>query len=218
MELNQIQAYLDSAEPQNRMKAIVELRHYIPEVVVPLLKQRMFDKEFVIRSFVAMGLGYKQTDEGFDALLQLIEYDSDANVRAEAANSLAKYGDRSIVHLVELFERESHWLVRQSILAAMTEMNRPEILLQMCCWGLEGEDPVVKLASIANLGQLAETMQASDALEILLNLTSNNSGEIRGQVATALRNFDDPRAKIALRELRQDSDYQVVAATLEALL
>lgn len=218
MELNQIKAYLDSPEPQNRMKAIVELRHYIPEVVVPLLKQRMYDKEFIVRSFVAMGLGYKQTDEGFDALLHLIIYDNDANVRAEAANSLAKYGDRSIPYLRELFERESHWLIRQSILAAMTEMDRPDLLLQMCRWGLEGDDLVVKLASIANLGELAKTPQAWEALEILLDLANNNAGEIRSQVATALRNFDDPRAKTALVQLRQDSDYRVIAATLEALL
>lgn len=218
MELNQIKAYLDSPEPQNRMKAIVELRHYIPEVVVPLLKQRMYDKEFIIRSFVAMGLGYKQTDEGFDALLHLIIYDNDANVRAEAANSLAKYGDRSIPYLRELFERESHWLIRQSILAAMTEMDRPDLLLQMCRWGLEGDDLVVKLASIANLGELGKTPQAWEALEILLDLANNNVGEIRSQVVTALRNFDDPRAKTALVQLRQDSDYRVIAATLEALL
>jgi HEAT repeat protein len=218
MELNQIKAYLDSPEPQNRMKAIVELRHYIPEVVVPLLKQRMYDKELIVRSFVAMGLGYKQTDEGFDALLQLIVYDNDANVRAEAANSLAKYGDRSIPYLRELFERESHWLIRQSILAAMTEMDRPDLLLQMCRWGLEGDDLVVKLASIANLGELGKTPQAWEALEILLDLANNNAGEIRAQVVTALRNFDDPRAKTALVQLRQDSDYRVIAATLEALL
>ncbi len=57
MELTQIKTYLNSPNPQNRMKAIVELKDYEPEVVVPLLKQKMYDKEFVIRSFVAMGLG-----------------------------------------------------------------------------------------------------------------------------------------------------------------
>jgi HEAT repeat protein len=100
----------------------------------------------------------------------------------------------------------------------MTEMDRPDLLLQMCRWGLEGDDLVVKLASIANLGELGKTPQAWEALEILLDLANNNAGEIRAQVVTALRNFDDPRAKTALVQLRQDSDYRVIAATLEALL
>jgi hypothetical protein len=55
MELAQIKAYLDSPNPQNRLKAIVELRNHNPSVVVPFLKQRMYDQEFVIRSFVVMG-------------------------------------------------------------------------------------------------------------------------------------------------------------------
>ena len=74
MELEQIRAYLDSPNAQERMKAIVELRNYNPGIVVPLLKQRMYDQELIIRSFVAIGLGKKRNQEGFDALLNLIEY------------------------------------------------------------------------------------------------------------------------------------------------
>ncbi len=43
MELHQIETYLDSPNPENRMKAITELRHYEPSLVVPLLKRRMYD-------------------------------------------------------------------------------------------------------------------------------------------------------------------------------
>ena len=104
MDFQQIESYLESPNPQTRMKALVELRNHDAELVVPLLKQRMYDKEFVVRSFVAMGLGNKQTEEGFEALLALIEYDRDPNVVAEAANSLAKFGDRAFSYLTELFE------------------------------------------------------------------------------------------------------------------
>ena len=65
-----------------------------------------------LRSFVAKGLGYKKTNEGFQALLNLIDNDEDPNVKAEAANSLANYGEKAIPYLVELFRRESHWLIR----------------------------------------------------------------------------------------------------------
>ncbi|MDJ0798564.1 MAG: HEAT repeat domain-containing protein [Calothrix sp. MO_167.B12] len=219
MELQQIETYLNSPDAQNRMKAIVELRHHNPEVVVPLLKQRMHDKEFMIRSYVAMGFGYKQTEEGFQALLDIIANEKDPNVRAEAANSLSKYGlERALPHLEELFEQESHWLVRQSIFAVMEEMINPETLLKMCQIGLQGQDPLVKQTAIANLGRLSETPQAETALEMLFPLAVSDVWHIRAKVAKALRKFDSPEAQAALMELRQDQDHRVVAATLEGSL
>ncbi|MDJ0897497.1 MAG: HEAT repeat domain-containing protein [Xenococcus sp. MO_188.B8] len=218
MELHQIETYLESPNPQNRMKAITELRHYDPPLVVPLLKRRMYDQEFMIRSFVAMGLGFKRTDEGFELLVNIIENDKDYNVRAEAANSLAKYGEQSIPHLVKLFQKDSHWLVRQSIFAAIDLTQYPEILLDLSVLGLKGNDPVVKLTAIANLGQLAESAQASSALEMLLEAAGSEKAIIRAQVARTLKHFVDPRAESTLMQLRQDSDYRVVGATLETLV
>ena len=218
MELHQIETYLESPNPQERMKAITELRHYEPPLVVPLLKRRMYDQEFMIRSFVAMGLGFKRTDEAFELLVNIMENDKDYNVRAEAANSLAKYGEQSTPHLVKLFQQDSHWLVRQSIFAAIDLTNSPEILLDLSILGLQGEDPVVKLTAIANLGQLAQTAQASFALELLLEASNSEKAIIRAQAAKTLKHFADPRAEAALLKLRQDSDYRVVGATLETLI
>ncbi len=218
MELHQIETYLESPNPQKRMKAITELRHYEPPLVVPLLKRRMYDREFIIRSFVAMGLGFKRTDEGFDLLLNIIKHDKDYNVRAEAANSLAKYGEQSIWHLVKLFQNDSHWLVRQSIFAAIDLTKNPEILLDLSVLGLQGDDPVVKLTAISNLGQLAGTNQASSALELLLEAANSEQAIIRAEVARALKDFEEPRAQATLMKLRQDSDYRVVGATLETLV
>lgn len=218
MELHQIETYLESPNPQERMKAITELRHYDPPLVVPLLKRRMYDQEFMIRSFVAMGLGFKRTDEAFELLVSIIENDKDYNVRAEAANSLAKYGTKSIPHLVQLFQQDSHWLVRQSIFAAIELTEHPEILLDLSVLGLEGEDPVVKLTAIANLGQLAATAQASFALELLLEAANSEQAIFRAQAARTLKHFADSRAEATLLKLREDSDYRVVGATLETLV
>jgi HEAT repeat protein len=218
MELEQIRAYLDSPNAQERMKAIVELRNYNPGIVVPLLKRRMYDQELLIRSFVAIGLGKKRNQEAFEALLNLIEYDRDYNIIAEAANSLAKYGDRALPYLVNLFQYNSHWLIRQSILAAIADMNHPDKLLQLSIWGLQGDDLAVKLGSIANLAKLATSNQAGEAVAILVSLIEDSIVEIRIEVAKALQHFDLIEAKTALAKLRQDSDYRVVAATLEGLL
>ena len=218
MELHQIETYIDSPDPQNRMKAIVELRNYEPNLVVPLLKRRMYDREFVVRSFVAMGLGYKQTEEGFGLLLDLIEYDRDYNVRAEAANSLAKYGEDAIPHLVKLFQQDSNWLVRYSIFAALDLRQHPEILLEFCTLGLNGSDLVVQETAIASLEKLTNTPLEEKALELLIPAATSDQGEIRAQVARVLRHFADPRVEAILTNLRQDSDYRVVGATLERLI
>ena len=218
MELHQIETYLESPDPQNRMKAITELRNYEPDLVVPLLKKRMCDQEFVIRSFVAIGLGFKRTDEAFELLLDLIEHERDYNVRAEAANSLAKYGEGAIPHLVKLFKQDSNWLIRYSILAAIDLTNHPELLLDLCVVGLKGKDPVVRQAALASLEQLVKTPQEDLALELLLAAAESEQGEIRAQVARVLRYFEDPKAQTALKNLRQDADYRVVGATLEGLV
>ncbi len=218
MELTQIKTFLDSPNPQNRMKAIVALRHHEPSVVVPLLRQRMYDKELIIRSFVAMGLGYKRTDEGFQSLLDLIDNDEDPNVKAEAANSLANYGEKAIPHLVEFFERESHWLIRESIFAVINEINSPELIFQLCLCALEGDELVIKLTAINNLGLLKGTIYENDAIELLFALSTDKTVAIRGQVARTLGIFDDPRAKAALAELRCDPDHRVVGATLEGMI
>jgi hypothetical protein len=165
-----------------------------------------------------MGLGFQRSEEGFQALVQLIDCDRDPNVRAQAANSLSKYGEQSLPRLLHLFQQDSHWLVRQSILAALEGMDRPDALLQLCQWGIEGKNLEVQLAAIANLGELQGTPQAEAALTTLLSLATNPSGEIRAQVARVLRRFGQPEAKAALLQFRHDSDYRVVGATLEGLL
>ena len=218
MDLSQIEAFLDSPNPQSRMKAITALRNYEPDAVVPLLKRRANDKEFVIRSFVVMGLGYKRNEEGFEALLEVIEYETDPNVVAEAANSLSKFGSQSLPSLVTLFEQNNHWLVRQSILATLDDFDCLEVILKLCRLGCNGEDLVVRRGAISHLIRLEGTALEAEALEILCRAAADSNAYIRTGAARALRHFDGEQAKAALAELRQDPDHRVIGAVLEGLL
>jgi HEAT repeat protein len=218
MEINQIEAYLESSDSQERLKGLVELRHYEPEIAIPLLLSKMRDREFIVRSFVAMGLGKKQSSEAFAALLELMKFDRDSNVRAEASNSLSFYGEVAVSHLVATFYQDDNWLVRRSILAAIVELNCPEELFEICVCGIEGEDPTVREASINAMGLLAGTTKQDNALQKLVSLAKTNEWRIRVVAAKALRKFDDPMAKDALLALKQDEDHRVVAAVLESLM
>ncbi|PZD75262.1 hypothetical protein C1752_00036 [Acaryochloris thomasi RCC1774] len=217
MDLPELETCLDSPDPKARMKAITELREYEPAQAVPLLKRRIDDDRFMIRSFVAAGLGTKRNSEGFELLLTMIDKETDHNVIAEAASSLSKFGLQALPHLVKLFEQQTHWLVRISILAGMEDLDDPETLLHLCRLGLDGNDPTVKLAAMANLGRLKETPQMAEALDLACQLAQDTDASIRAQAARLLRHLGGPRAEKALGELRQDPDSQVVKAILEGL-
>ncbi|MDV3352621.1 HEAT repeat domain-containing protein [Leptolyngbyaceae cyanobacterium CCMR0082] len=218
MELSDIQAILEHPDSQERLKGIVALKDYDADTASPLLLSKKDDPEFLVRSFVAMGLGRKRSDTGFEALLAMIDNDPDANVRAEASNSLAMYGDASIPHLVKTFHGNSNWLIRRSILAAMIDLNSPTNMLDICLAAIIDSDLTVINAGIDHLSTLANTHQAEAALAAILPLKTAENWYTRMHVAYALKRFDAPAAKEALIELRQDQQHKVVAAALEGLV
>jgi len=218
MELSQIETDLQNPDFQYRIKAIVALKNYLPEIAVPILIQHIQDPEFLVRTFVARELGRQKTSESFAALFQIMRFDNTPNVRAEAANSLSLFGRVSASHLVETFFRDDHWLVRRSILAALVEMECPEEVLEVCGFGLEGDDAAVQEASVDGLGALANSRQSEAALAQLLTLKNSAAEYIRVRVAYALKHFDTLEAKEALAQLRQDEDHRVVGAAMEDLI
>jgi HEAT repeat protein len=218
MDLNQIETNLQHPDFQYRIKAIAALKDYSAEVAVPILTQHLDDPEFLVRTFVARELGRQKTSESFAALLRMIKLDNTPNVRAEAANSLSLFGTMSASHLVQTFFSDEHWLVRRSILAALVEMECPEEVLEVCSRGLQGVDAAVQEASVDALGALVNSRQADVALAQLLDLKDSHLQYIRARVAYALKPFDVPAAKLALADLRKDSDHRVVGAAMEDLL
>lgn len=218
MDIELIKTYLQDSDPQKRMKALFELRQHDKEVAVPLLVANMNDDEFMVRSFVAMGLRRTQNDESFARLLEMMKGDRDPNVRAEAANSLSYYGEVSIPHLLSMFKQDDHWLVRRSILAAFVDLNTPAQLLEVARIGITGDDLSIRESSIDCLGILSGTEKEESVLSDLLSLVDNESWRIRWRVAKALSRFDKPSATEALNKLKQDPDHRVVGAILDSLV
>ncbi|GBF81646.1 HEAT repeat domain-containing protein [Aphanothece sacrum] len=218
MNIHEIETSLNNSDFQYRLKGISSLKDYPPEIAVPLLTSKLNDPEFLVRSFVSMGLGKQQTAESFAALLEIMKFDNTPNVRAEAANSLSLFGKCAASHLVLTFIQDDHWLVRRSIMAALGDLECHSELFEVCLEGLADEDIIIQEAAVQALGTLTETRQQEAALSQLLALVGSQSERIRRQVAYALKRFDSPQVKEALSQLREDSNHQVVAATLEDLL
>ncbi|WP_404790076.1 HEAT repeat domain-containing protein [Altericista sp. CCNU0014] len=218
MQLDEVKALLDSENPQKRMSAIVALRQYEETIAVPLLVSQLNDSEFIIRSFAAIGLGHKQTPQGFEVLVDVLQHDRDANVRSEAANSLARYGKQALPHLMKAAEADDHWLLQLSVLPVVAELNCPDELYILCMRALEHSDPVVQCLGLEHLGYLEGSARHDDALETLLIWAESENWLLRKQVALTLRQFKGLFSQNALLRLRQDDDYRVVAATLEGLI
>lgn len=218
MDIEQIKDALDDSNPQQRMKGIRELRNYESDIAAPLLLAHVNDREFLVRSFIAMGLGRKKSSDAYTALLKMMKSDKDPNVRAEAANSLSFYGDRAVTYLRQMYEEDDHWLVRRSIIAAIADLNSPQKLLEICAIGLSGDDEPVMESCISCLGILAKTEQREEALKLLLPWADDKSWRIRLQVAKSLKQFEAQTAIATLNKLKQDRDHRVVGAVLDSLL
>ncbi|MEM6519957.1 MAG: HEAT repeat domain-containing protein [Cyanobacteria bacterium P01_C01_bin.70] len=80
--------------------------------VIPLLEKLSHSKNFQVRRVAVMGLGNHRIDQAFQVLTDLIAREQDANVLAEAANSLFEFGKTSVPLLQELFMQKSSWLTR----------------------------------------------------------------------------------------------------------
>lgn len=218
MNLVDIDTNLNHSDYQYRLKAIAALKDFDGTIAVPRLCQKLQDPEFLVRTFVAMGLGKQQTAESFSALLEIIKLDNTPNVRAEAANSLSLFGDIAIAHLVKTFIQDDHWLVRRSILGALAEMNCPRDFFDVCTIGLTDEDESIQGSAINGLGLLGSTEQSETALPLLLARLDHPSWRIRLNVAQALRQFKQAQAQASLRSLQKDQDHRVVRAALEGLV
>ena len=68
MDLSEIEAGLANPDFQYRLKAISALKDYDIDIAIPILISKLHDPEFLVRSFVARGLGKQHAAESFAAL------------------------------------------------------------------------------------------------------------------------------------------------------
>jgi hypothetical protein len=193
-DLERLRQAIVSGDPGQAMPALAGLRA-VPEAdAIPLLLLGLEQGPFIVRSLACAGLGVKRSDAGREALVRALRHDDDANVRAEAANSLASYGVEEAWPLLhEIFQADGQWLVRCSILAALAEQEamRPEWLLALGRLAAADADGTVRVGGAEVLGRL---------------LAEGRGAEV-----------DLAAARETMRGLQADPDHRVVAAALNGL-
>ena len=160
-----------SGDPSRAMPALVGLRELSEQQAIPLLLLGLEQEPFLVRSLACAGLGLKRSEAGWSALLQALQHDADANVRAEAANALANYGvQRSWPPLRAAFACDGQWLVRCSILSALAEqpLMAADQLLELALLALDDGDGSVRVGGAEILGRLLRQDQGDGQLRALL--------------------------------------------------
>lgn len=192
-DLNRLKEAIASGDPSHSMPALAGLRQVPADQAIPLLLLGLEQEEFMVRSLSCAGLGVKQSEQGWQALVGALQSDDDANVRAEAANSLVSYSVERAWPLVrDAFAADGQWLVRCSILAALAEQGEIEAawLMELAGMAIADGDGTVRVGGAEILGRL-----------------------VADGVDPALTN----QARTALQHLQDDSDHRVVAAALNGL-
>ncbi|MEB3104343.1 MAG: HEAT repeat domain-containing protein [Cyanobacteriota bacterium] len=192
-DLEQLRAAIVSGDPGRAMPALANLREVPAQQAIPLLLLGLEQEMFMIRSLSCAGLGVKQSEAGWEALINALEHDDDANVRAEAANALASYSvERAWPELLAAFRRDTQWLLRCSVLSALAE--QPEIdpawLLELASLAIGDNDGTVRVGGAEILGRLVYEWP--------------DGGEAQ-------------QARALLQRLQADPDHRVVAAALDGL-
>ena len=188
-DLSALRDAIISGDPSRAMPALVGLRQVPVEQAVPLLLLGLEQSIFMVRSLSCAGLGVKQSEVGWQALVKAVQHDEDANVRAEAANSLVSHSlERSWPLLRDVFAADHQWLVRCSILSALAEQPAIETawLLELAAMAITDADGTVRVGGAEILGRL-------------------------------VRDYGDVEARALLQQLQADPDHRVVAAALNGL-
>ena len=175
--------------PSRAMPALVGLREVPVEQAVPLLLLGLEQSMFMVRSLSCAGLGVKQNEAGWQALVAAMQGDEDANVRAEAANSLVSHSlERAWPLLRDVFSTDQQWLVRCSILSALAEQPAidPAWLLELASMAITDADGTVRVGGAEILARLVREQGAAEA-------------------------------RFLLQQLQADPDHRVVAAALNGL-
>ena len=156
-DLERLRQAIASGDPAQSMPALAGLREVPEAQAIPLLLLGLEQNPFVVRSLACAGLGVKRSEAGRQALERALRHDEDANVRAEAANSLASFGVEGTWPLLrEAFLADAQWLVRCSILAALAEHEamRPDWLLELGQMAIVDADGTVRAGGAEVLGRL----------------------------------------------------------------
>jgi HEAT repeat protein len=211
-----LQALLQSEDLGDRLRALNEGRSLEIAERFELVCMATNDAKARIRYDATSQLasvGKHDLQEALALLCDRLLHDSEADVRAAAADSIGALKlTEAFDLLVEVYRSTNEWLLQFSIIAALGELGDRrgfEILAE----ALNHETELVRVAAIGALGDLGDPR----GLELILPLVNNPDWEIRYRLVRSLDQIGGAEAHAALIQLSQDA-VDRVAETAKILL
>jgi HEAT repeat protein len=158
-------------------------------------------------------IGNADRDASLELLRDRLHNDSELDVKAAAADSLGALGLKEAYEdIAALYHETSDWLLRLSIVAALSEMGEPkaiEVLLD----ALVSDNDLLVATAIGAIGDLGDA-SVVDQLETFI---CHDDSQVRFRTAQALGHLGGDRARGWLQRMMDDTDAQVVTQAEIAL-
>lgn len=212
-----VKTLIHSANFGERIRGINELRFLDKDIAYELLISIVNDANVRVR-YAAISqldtLGNVNREKSLEILLDRLYHDSEADVRAAAADAMAGLKmTEAFPDLKKVYDDTEDWLIQFSIVSALGELGNPDgfDLLQDA---LNSDNELLKTSAIGALGELGDDR----AIDLLIPFVTNDDWQIRHRVAQALGRFAGEKVREALTILAQDKSVAVAEEAKHYLL
>jgi len=137
-------------------------------------------------------------------LMQVLERDPEARVRAEAAEILAELGSAAIDPLMAA-KADPDGLVREAVATGFGEIEDRSAVPWLLAAAAADPEKLVREAAVAALGAIGD----DTAVPLLLVLVATAPPQVRRRCVVALSVFDGPEIEAAVRAARDDRNPMV---------
>jgi HEAT repeat protein len=182
---------LSSDVPELRMAAANALGELGKTDVLPKLLERLDDSDPRVRARVARACGRLEDARATDALIERLS-DPKAEVRREAAEALGTIGNRqALTALLDMFD-DDRAPIRRIAVGAMGNFGNARPVEGLVS-ALSDDDPSVRRTSVYSI------------IELLSNVPTDQSHEIRETVVEQLNRTDDASVLVPMIDILEES-------------
>jgi HEAT repeat protein len=199
----EVKQLLISTDYGDRIRGVNQARYLPHEVSFDLLKISATDSNPRIRYAAVSQLaevGRVNLQESGALLRNLLHNDSEADVKAAAADALAAlHCEGAYDDLAQVLGNSPDWLLKMSIVAALGELGDPrafDVLVE----ALDSGEALVQVSAIGALGELGDVR----AVPFLAKFAADEDWQMRYRMVQALANLGGDEAQRTLATLVND--------------
>lgn len=181
-------------------------------LITPLITHTNARVRYAAVSKIAT-IGNVDRKASLELLCDRLQNDSELDVKAAAADSLGALGlKEAYEEIAALYHATSDWLLRLSIVAALSEMGEPKAIDVMLD-ALTSDNDLLVATAIGAIGDLGDD-SVVDQLETFM---CHDDSQVRFRTAQALGSLGGDRSRSWLQRMLDDTDDQVVTQAQHSL-